>query len=1048
MALREIETHVRFAGGVETKSDPKSVPATKLLALENGVFGRAISIKKRNGYEEATTFPEAKRLGARGDELLAFTGNRCFSKRSGSDQTSDVGAVFSAIPRERPLVRTGTQQLQPDHATVNGVTVSAWMDSRGGVWWSVLDAVSGRVFRQPEQADANGISPRCVAVGGNLHVYYALDSVSRIMALVINPDDPTAAIVPTVLVDDLNSTNPVYDAVESTRSGTPAVIAWAEDSTTNLRLGYVTGAGNLGSPLNGNPSVVTVPATMSALSPIAVTYRNVDGGNADMLAVAWLSGTSGMAATAIGGNASTGDPIDILATDTLVTVVACRRIAIAIAADADDPDDAMLWTAWEEFSLEPTEKFVRVNSMEWLSGSIGTEYQLRSVGLASSAWAIGTDAFVMLIHDSTYFNTYVSVALSAEGVPVGRHAPGLGASPGVPPERHLSSAHVDGSTVSISASVRDRLISENANLFRETGVKLITMDFDSDSSHQTVVLGRGLYLGGACLMHYDGRIWTEQGFHVGPELIIATPANGSGTMTSNTTYLYRAWYEWTDAQGEVHRGPVSIGTLVTMGASDDEVSLQLPTLRLTRKPNVRIMVARSLAALTGDTERLFRVTSLDPNDAADPANGYIENDTTVDFVTFVDRMPDATLRQQDEIYTDGGILSNDPAPCGALIARAKSRLIVNDPSDGSLVRVSQIIEDGYGVELPPDIVIRCDPQGGDITALSVMDDRVIVFKRDAIFTFNGDGPLPNGDTATSGFSQPMRMVLDIGCTEPASVVEIPDGLMFKSAKGIQLLAGTSLVRQQHEAFGSTQYIGSPVEAYNGQTVRRAMTMPDRTQVAFLTDDGLTLLYDYLFSQWSTFTNHEGLDSVVVEGAYHYLRNDGRLFKETIGAYSDAGQRITLRFETAPFHFQEQLHGFVKFFELFVLGTWISPHQLGIQYRTDYNDQWIGQVWLDATGDSSSSGWITGTGAATIGVEPITGTGYGDGAFGDGAYGGTPLGLYQWRLDLYEKGSSIAFRIEDYEKDGLAGASFEISELLLTGGVERNAPKPWSAGRSI
>jgi hypothetical protein len=105
------------------------------------------------------------------------------------------------------------------------------------------------------------------------------------------------------------------------------------------------------------------------------------------------------------------------------------------------------------------------------------------------------------------------------------------------------------------------------------------------------------------------------------------------------------------------------------------------------------------------------------------------------------------------------------------------------------------------------------------------------------------------------------------------------------------------------------------------------------------------------------------------------------------------------------------------------------------------------VWLDATGLLSNEGWITGSGAAVVGVEPISGTSYGDGSFGDGPFGGTPPDLYQWRLDLYETGQSIQFRIQDFEADGFAGASFELTELLLTGGVERNAPKPFSAARS-
>src|SRR5256885_5511617 len=110
--MAEAELHFRFAGGVDTKTDEKTVPTTKLLALENGVFTRATSIKKRNGYETLATIPDAIRLAQRGDaELLAFTDARAYSV-SDDGFVSDTGAVYSAVGSDRPLVVTGTQQTQ------------------------------------------------------------------------------------------------------------------------------------------------------------------------------------------------------------------------------------------------------------------------------------------------------------------------------------------------------------------------------------------------------------------------------------------------------------------------------------------------------------------------------------------------------------------------------------------------------------------------------------------------------------------------------------------------------------------------------------------------------------------------------------------------------------------------------------------------------------------------------------------------------------------------------------------------------------------------
>lgn len=1024
-ALREMAQTFRFAGGVESKSAPATVPPTKLLALENGVFSKAISIKKRNGYEEIATVPSAIRMATRDDELLAFTANRAWS--IGADgATSDAGAVYSVLGADRPLVVTGTQQTMPDHASLSGITVAAWEDSRGGVWWATLDTVTERILSAPVQADALGRAPRCVPCGPNLHVYYAVPTQHRIMVLVVNPAAPAAAVVPGILVDDLDATQSMYDACATARSGTPVAIAWFEHASTSIRVGYVDQSGVLGSPLTGHPSVLTYPAVRQATSPIGIAFRDVDGGAGDRLAVAYIFnaiGNPGSVAFFSGGTAAA--VIALVAAQPARNTTDCLRVAIALTSTT------LAWSAWEESAVASSNRLTRIASVDSGAGAV-VQIDIRSVGLASRAWLLAGDPFAVFVHDTTFFNIYLTLRLS-DFAPVGRHA--VATASGAPARQHLSSAHVAGDTVAIALPVKQRLISENDDRFTETGLRLVTMDFDDAQSHQYAQLGRGLYLGGACPMHYDGRLWAEFGFHVGPELIVATPAAG-GSMTSSTTYEYRAWYESTDAQGEVHRGPTSAGTLVTMGGADTQVTLTLPTLRVTRKANVRIMVARSLAGKTGDTARMFRITSLDPNTAGG-VNGYVANNTGVDTVTLVDRISDVALALFDEIYTDGGILSNDPAPLGSALARGKQRLLASDPSEGSTVRYSQPIDDGYGVEWPPDLQLRVDPAGGDVTAIATRDERAIVWTERAIFTFAGNGPSPSGDTSTSGFSDTQLIPGDVGCTEPASIALTPHGHMFKSAKGIYLLAND----------GSLVYVGSAVEAYNTQTVRRATVLPDRTAVVFLTDSGLTLLFDYLFGQWSTFTNHEGLDAAVVSGQYHYLRTDGRIFRETPEVFSDAGQRITLRFETAWIHMLEHLQGFQKFYVMHLLGTWISPHQLGVQYQTDYTPQWTDAVWYDATGGDSSAGWLTGDGANPVGDEPIAGSDYGDGEYGDGEYGGTPPGLYEWRLDLFEKGESIQFRFEDFEADGFSGASFELTELALTGAALGNVRRPMTASRS-
>lgn len=1061
MGLREQQLTVRFAGGIETKMDSKVVPSARLLALENGVFTKAISIKKRNGYDGLTTeidgtggddYVDARKLATRDDELLVVTDRKAYSYQAGTDRWSDTGNVMAVPGTERAVVRTASAQTMPDHATNGGVVVYAWEDSRGGVWWTVEDATSGRVYRESAQADANAQRPRCLAVGEALHVYYALPATSKIMVLVINPADPSANVTAKILVDDLLSSNPVYDActtnhpafvpgVGTTIQEHAAFIAWAEHATTNARFGYVTPGGDLGSPVNGYPSVERILGNLAATTPIAVAHQDFEiaggGPGDDLVSVLFVDGTT--AARISTYEAGTPDiPFSDQGTNTWTTGWDFVRITAAYDRGTDD----RIWAIGEKDSLVTNSKNVCVAVLMADGGLIIEESDivLRGMSLVSRAFAIGdatndfgsTDVFAYVVHDTTYFNTYFALRLG-DWLCVARQV--CAAASGVPARTHLSSVHVDDDDVArVCLPQKERLESANNDKFAETGLHLLTLDFDDDNARQTAQLGAGLVMAGACPQHYDGRVWTELGFHVGPEFVGTPTKAAGGSMTTGATYLYRFWYEWTDNQGEVHRGPESAGTTVVMGVADTQVTIALPTLRLTQKDNVRICVARSLP---GDSARLFRATSLDPTTSGAAANGYVANDTTLDAINWIDRMSDANLQLEEPHYTNGGILSNDPVALGSLVTVGNNRMFFSDAADPNLVRFSKEITQGYGVELAPELFVPCDPFGGAVTAIAVMDTNVILFKEGAIFAFNGDGPLDNGDTSTSGFSAPRLVTSDVGCSAPGSLVLTPMGLMFKSAKGIYLL-DRSL---------STSYVGAPVEAYNAQNVTRATVMPDRSQVVFLSSDGTTLLFDFLFGQWSTFTNHVGLDGVVSRGTYHYLRSNGVVYRETIGEYSDNGSRITLKFETAWLHLHEHLQGLQRFWKMLLLGTWGSPHQLGISYRTNFDESWSEAEWLDATGESSSTGWITGDNANAIGEDPLTGSTYGEGAYGDGPYGGRGPDVYQWRMGLHTEGQSIQFRFEDFERAGLAGATFELTEMTIIGGVKKLDNRPFSGARS-
>lgn len=1030
MALHPQPLALQFEGGIETKQDSKQVPISKLLNLENATFIKKSTLAKRNGYrvlsrridDGSSEYGDPVGLGARGDELLIFTSERCYSHRPSADRWVDTGEIASVTATERPIARTGTAQTVSDHATNRGVTVVAWEDSRGGVYCSVVEADTGRILLAEQALDADGESPRCVPCGEVLHVYWARPTTSRIYVAVINPALPTATPSPQILASDLDASNPAYDATPAAPlypDIDPSLIAWSR-AGGGWRVGYVHPSGVLGSPVTALPSVATHTDTSSgpiacavdriASSSVCVLWTDAGNVNLRFITPSALSTPSG------------ADFTDASGTD-----------AIRASLEYGEQNDSLstVWWAVERLGADPdTNSIVSGGVTDDGADRIATR-TLLGHGLTSRAFVDDGNVYAFVGHAVQYFPYVACVRLSGEQFGGDEstacyYRSIVGQFIGHSDRKHVASAHpIDPDESGLARQhattigYRIQLDSEDGDQFGEQGIKLSTLDFDADGAYQSAEIGRGLYLAGACPSHYDGRRWAEAGFHVAPDVaegVTVVSDGGAGVMAAGT-YDYKLCYEEIDALGEWHPGPVSKEFGVTI-AGAHKVSVTVPMYRLTAKSHVRVGVFRSPVNQTGDPLSIpfYRVTSLDPEETGD--NGHILNDPTVDSVIFVDNLRDEDLIKREPLYTNGGILSNDPSPmAGGVIAGGKSRLFWTDIENPQLIRFSQEIAEDTGLEMSIALAVQCDPYGGDVVAIAAMDGAIYGFAQTAIYGFAGQGPNRNPNAGPEAFSAPELITSDVGCKSPNSICQSPIGIVFQSEKGIRLLGRDRQV----------QDIGAPVYAYNDQTITRATLLPDRSQIVFLTDAGRTLLWDYERNQWSTFTNHEGIDARVVGGRYYYLRTDGRVFVETPGEYRDDNTRITMLIETAWIHFAPYLQGWQRVLWAYFLGTYKSAHTLWVRYRVNYDDDYRGPIPLDVNSN----------------YNPDL---YGSGVYGDGPYGGTggDRTRYQRRIHLNRECQAIQFRIEDSEETGDAGASFELSELLLIGGILDSHYKPGAA----
>lgn len=1070
MPLQPQPYALQFQGGLDSQTDSKQVGYTKLIDLQNAVFTKNTTLVKRNGYKAlgtgvdgssypytvanavtslpstiggvlfggggggtvTATFAEGNPAGlaARGDEPVLFINGQGYSHRSSTDTWVATGAVISAVAKHEPIARTGTRQRNADLADNNGVTCTVFENSYGGgfggVWCEVTETATGRILLPATLLDINGQSPRVVAAGTNLLALWS--NGQNLKIAVINTQTPESVPVAAILTPDL--VGAAFD-VEATFDVyypglNPAYIAWR--TASGFSVGWLHPSGVLGTPVLGLPTVATYAATITGPIAVAIDLGYVLAGTT------YVSGFGAVFYTNTDLHVqilNVSTPSDPRPTALVATgdAGAWQRVTAAFGA----PNGVcQIWFAAEKQAVsagvadtEVSHNLIGTGVVDQLA-SVTIAKVIRGHGLVSRAFYDDGDVYVNVVHPVLYFPYVATCRISGSmkactqllpgetsGLP-GTDGPPLTTSvlPSVIP---LSpAAGVGRSRQHVTAQgFRIQLSGTSGTQFGEQGIFRTTLDFDNADAYRTAQLGRGLYLSGALMQHYDGSLWAEANFLCAPDTstgILTTSTQAGGNLTASATYNYKVLYEAIDGQGELHPGPVAVAQKITLVNPAQTVNIQVPTCRLTGRGQVRISVFRSLANQTGAPDAIpyYRVSSVDPSSTG--ANAYVANDPTVDFVTFQDQMGDATAETLEPLYTNGGILSNDPTPsAGGAITGGKNRLYWTDPADPHLVCFSQTLRDDTAVEMSAALTMRTDPYGGKVVGLSVMDDGVFAFKETAIYVVDGPGPDPDGGETTNNAFTPWALVTsDVGCKSPGSICQTPLGVTFQSQKGIKLLGRDRQVVD----------IGADVYGFNAQTIVRATLLPDRHQVVFLTDSGSTLLWDYLRGQWSRFTNHEGLDAIVVGGVYHYLRTDGRVFKETPGVYADDNAHIPMVIETAWVKMAGYLQGWQKILRADVIGNYGSSHTLNVRYRLNYNPAYSAPIGLTMDADQTPSL-------------------YGAGSYGVGDYGGdfnSNTTRYQRGVHLNKRCQAISFQFSDVEPTATFGPAFELSELLLTGGV--------------
>lgn len=493
--------------------------------------------------------------------------------------------------------------------------------------------------------------------------------------------------------------------------------------------------------------------------------------------------------------------------------------------------------------------------------------------------------------------------------------------------------------------------------------------------------------------------------------IVAKP-DGS---TNTDAYYYQVTYEWTDNQGNIIRSAPSVPVAVTTSGSGSAgiITVDIPTLRLTYKTDVKIVIYRWSVA----QQIYYQVTSI---------IAPTLNSTTVDYIAYVDTLPDIRILGNEIIYTTGGVLENIAGPAFIDITLFDNRLWGIEAEDTNLLWESKQVIESVPVEMSDFLTTYVAPtsgaQGstGPLKCIFPMDDKIVLFKKDAAYYINGTGGDNTG--ANSQYSQPIFITSSVGCANKKSIVLIPNGLMFQSDKGIWLL-GRDL---------STQYIGADVEEFNSQTITSANSIPATTYVLFTLSNGVTLMYDYFVGQWGFFEGFNAVSSTLYQGLHTFINSVGSVGQQSSGttlSYLDLGNPVLMSFLTSWLNLTG-LQGYQRAYFFYLLGQYITPHKLQLGIAYDYNPSFY-TAPLITPGNSNQ---IYGT------VGP-----YGQ------AGAGTQSDLENWRVFL-KKQRCQAFQIsleEVYDPSfGIAaGAGLTLSGLNLIYGSKQSF-RPIAATKSV
>ena len=196
----------------------------------------------------------------------------------------------------------------------------------------------------------------------------------------------------------------------------------------------------------------------------------------------------------------------------------------------------------------------------------------------------------------------------------------------------------------------------------------------------------------------------------------------------------------------------------------------------------------------------------------------------------------------------------------------------------------------------------------------------------------GDGPGPNA--LNSDYSAPRSITGGQGCASPRSVVSSADGTYYLGRDGILYLVTRGL--QISPVGAAVQGVTALYPRCTSAVLVEAQSQIRWTFRATSGTSGVSVVYDYLRGQWSTFDYTLGgvatcgiEDATMWNGVYTILSQAGAVYTESTTSFLDVSAWVTLQIESA-WIVAAGLTDWQRVRRIQTLGTYQTAHGLTVE----------------------------------------------------------------------------------------------------------------------